>query len=245
MNVISSSYGNDSVALIQWAKENALPDVSVVFCDTGWAAPAWANRVIECERFVKRLGFQAVRVKSIGMEELVRLKKGFPSNQHQFCTQHLKGIPFLEWIDKVDPGCKAVVLIGKRREESEKRKNTPEYVHDSEYHGGRTVWHPLYKHDAQDRNDLLGRAGFDVLPHRSEECSPCVNANRPDFLRLTPGQIERVNDLEVEVSQPMFRAKRFGTMGIHGVIKWAKEGRDRGDIEQEEHDCASLFGCGL
>ena len=31
----------------------------------------------------------------------------------------------------------------------------------------------------------------------------------------------------------------------HGVMKWAKEGRGRGDIEEEESQCGDLFGCGL
>jgi 3'-phosphoadenosine 5'-phosphosulfate sulfotransferase (PAPS reductase)/FAD synthetase len=43
MNVISSSYGNDSVALMQWAKERSLPDVTVAYCNTGWAAPGLAR----------------------------------------------------------------------------------------------------------------------------------------------------------------------------------------------------------
>lgn len=98
---------------------------------------------------------------------------------------------------------------------------------------------------AEMRNELLNRAGIEILPHRSLECNPCVNANRDDFLRLTKGEIERVNDLEVEISHPMFRAKRFGAMGIHGVIVWAKDGRKRGNIEEEESNCAGLFGCGL
>lgn len=245
MNVISSSYGNDSVALIQWAFENGLKDVTVAYCDTGWAAPSWPNRVIECEAFVKRLGFKSVRCKSIGMIDLVKMKKGFPSNQHQFCTQHLKGVPFLQWIDEYDKECKATVLIGKRRAESEKRKNTPEFIEGSEYHGGRRLWHPLFQHTDKGRDDLLKRAGFVPLPHRSMECNPCVNANRADFLRLTPGEVERVNDLEVEIGKPMFRPKRFNALGIHGVIRWANDGRNRGDIEEEEQQCAGLFGCGL
>jgi 3'-phosphoadenosine 5'-phosphosulfate sulfotransferase (PAPS reductase)/FAD synthetase len=244
-HVISSSYGNDSVAMIQWAKESGLQDVTVVYVDTGWAAPSWPNRVIECERYVKKLGYTPVRAKSIGMEELVRIKSGFPSNQHQFCTAHLKGLPFLQWIDEADKECQSIVMVGKRRAESEKRKDTPEFVYESEYHGGRTLWHPLYLHTDDMRNELLNRAGIEILPHRSLECNPCVNANREDFLRLSPGEIERVNNLEVEVSQPMFRAKRFGAMGIHGVIVWAKDGRKRGDIKDEEAECAGLFGCGL
>lgn len=244
MNVISSSYWNDSVALIRWAHERSLPDVTVVYCDTGWAAPNWPQRVERGEALANSYGFKTVRCKSIGMSELVRIKKGWPGNGQQFCTAHLKGVPFLEWIDEADKNCTATVLVGKRREESEKRKDTPEYIHASEYHGGRTIWHPLYLHTEADRNALLARAGFEPLPHRSLECNPCVNANRGDFLRLTPGEIERVNDLEAEIGQPMFRPKRFNAMGIHGVIAWAKDGRKRGDIEQEESACSDLFGCG-
>jgi 3'-phosphoadenosine 5'-phosphosulfate sulfotransferase (PAPS reductase)/FAD synthetase len=244
-HAISSSGGNDSVAMIQWAIERQLPETHVVFCDTGWAAPGWMLRVEKVHRYAEKQGINTHIVKSIGMEELVRIKKGFPGNAQQFCTAHLKGVPFLEWIDELDPNCQARVLVGKRRAESEARKDTQEFVKDSPYHGGRTLWHPLYLHTDAQRNELLRRAGFEPLPHRSLECNPCVNANRGDLLRLTPGEIERVNDLEVEIGQPMFRPKRFGAMGIHGVIVWAKEGRERGDILIEEGQCAGLFGCGI
>lgn len=245
MNVISSSYGNDSIALIQWTHETGLPDVTVVYCDTGWAAPYWPQRVERGEALARSYGFSTVQCKSLGMERLVQIKKGWPGNGQQFCTGHLKGVPFLEWIEPADPTRQAVVLIGKRREESEKRKNTPEFIESSEHHGDRKVWHPLYLHTEADRNALLARAGFDPLPHRSLECNPCVNANRDDFLRLTLGEIERVNDLEVAIAKPMFRPKRFGAMGIHGVMVWAKDGRDRPSIDDEEAQCSDLFGCGM
>ena len=243
--VISVSYGNDSVAMLQWAHERGLQNVTVAYCDTGWAAPGWEQRVAAGEAAAKRLGFSVVRLRSIGMAGLVRIKKGFPGNAQQFCTAHLKGLPFLEWIDEADTDRKAIVMVGKRRSESKARKDTPEFVKDSEYHGGRTLWHPLYAHSEAERDALLERGGFEKLPHRSLECNPCVNANRADFLRLTPGEVERVNDLEVEVGKPMFRPKRFGAMGIHGVIVWAKDGRSRPSVENEEAACAGLFGCGL
>ena len=245
MNVISSSYGNDSVALIQWAHEQSLPDVTVTYCDTGWSAPWWKNRVIDGERLAKKYGFATVQCKSIGMADLVRIKKGWPGNGQQFCTAHLKGTPFLQWIDEYDTACAATVLIGKRRAESDKRKNTPEIIEGSEYHGGRKIWHPLYAHTDEQRNELLSRAGFEPLAHRSLECNPCVNANRADFLRLTPGEIDRVNDLEAEIGKPMFRPKRFNGLGIYSVIAWAKDGRTRPSIDDEEAECSSLFGCGV
>lgn len=245
MNVISASYGNDSMAMIRWAHEVALPDVTVAYCDTGWASPRWFLRVEQGEKLARGYGFGVVRLKSMGMAELVRIKKGWPGNGQQFCTAQLKGVPFLQWIDESDPGRAATVLIGKRRAESEKRKDTPEFIEASEHHGGRRIWHPLYLHTDAERNALLNRAGIEILPHRSLECNPCVNANRGDFLRLTAGEIERVNDLEAEIGQPMFRPKRFNAMGIHGVIVWAKDGRSRPSVEDEEAQCAGLFGCGI
>ena len=245
MNVISSSCGNDSVAMMQWAIESAVPDLHAVFCDTGWAAPGWMLRVEKIHRWAESQGIKTHIVQSIGMQELVRTKKGFPGNAQQFCTAHLKGVPFLQWIDEADPAAQAVVMIGKRRVESEARRDTPEFIDASPYHGERKVWHPLYLHTDAMRKALLDRAGFDVLPHRSLECNPCVNANRGDFLRLTAGEIERVNDLEVEIGKPMFRPKRFSALGIHGVVMWAKSGRERGDIDVEESHCAGLFGCGI
>ena len=209
------------------------------------------TRAIRCapiakgEALAQRHGFATVRCDSIGMAALVGIKSGFPSNQYQCCTAALKGMPFLVWIDEVDPDDKAIVLIGKRREESAARADTPEFIESSEHHGGRRVWHPLYRHSKTMRDALLKRAGVDVLSHRSRECSPCVNANRDDFLALTPGEIERVNDLEVELGKPMFRPKRFNAVGIHGVLAWARDGKNRGDIEREESTCADMFGCGM
>jgi len=245
MNVISSSYGNDSVALIQWAHEHELPDVTVAYCDTGWAAPSWPARVKFGESLAWRYGFKTETLKSIGMPDLVRTKKCWPGNHQQFCTIQLKGVPFLQWIDEADPERKAVVLIGKRRAESIARRETPEFIESSQYHGDRKIWNPLYAHSDEERNALLTRAGFAVLPHRSKECDPCVNANRSDFLRLSAGSIERVNGLEVEIMAPMYNPHRFGVMGIHGVIVWAKDGRSRPSVEDEEAQCAGLFGCGL
>jgi 3'-phosphoadenosine 5'-phosphosulfate sulfotransferase (PAPS reductase)/FAD synthetase len=249
MNIISSSCGNDSVALIQWAIENQVPNLVVTYLDTGWSAPEWSMRVERVKNWCESQGVEFVKIESMGMEELVRMKKGFPSNQHQFCTQHLKGVPFLTWIDEYDKDCTAKVLVGKRRVESKARANTPEFVENSEYHGGRTLWHPLYKHTDEERNALLERAGFEILPHRSRECEPCVNANKQDFLRLEPELVQRVNDLEVELGRTMFRPKRFHAMGIYGVMTWAKHGKRKMRLEPNEIEagsgCDGQYGCGL
>jgi 3'-phosphoadenosine 5'-phosphosulfate sulfotransferase (PAPS reductase)/FAD synthetase len=246
--VISASYGNDSMAMIQWASEAGLDLVGrviVAYCDTGWADPSWAARIDAGEAFAARLGFEVARLTSIGMEELVRMKKGFPGNGQQFCTMHLKGVPFLDWIDQFDTDRCAIVMVGKRRVESLARSETPEFIDESEYHGDRKLWHPLYLHTDDDRDGLLQRAGFEVLPHRSMECNPCVNANRGDFLNLSAGEIAKVSALEVAVGRPMFRPKRFNAVGIFGVIAWAKFGKNHSEDVPEDSGCGAPFGCGL
>jgi hypothetical protein len=119
----------------------------------------------------------------------------------------------------------------------------------SEYHGGRKVWHALYLHSDADRDALLQRAGVEKLPHRSDECSPCVNANRGDLRRLSGRQMGKLAALEAEVGQPMFRAaKHAGAQGIEQVIHWAKYSPGQykpGMDDLFTAGCGSPFGCGL
>lgn len=248
MNVISSSYGNDSVAMIQWAREQGLQDVSVVFVDTGWAAPGWLDRVARMEAWVQSIGFTVVHLASAtSFEELMVRKKGFPSQRFQWCSGILKGLPFLTWIDDVDTENKATVMIGKRREESQERADTPEFIESSIYHGGRRIWHPLYLHTDADRDALLARAGFDPLPHRSKECSPCINANRADLRQLSEVDIQRVEDLESKVGKTMFRpARHGGAKGVRRVVAWAYSERGKYDDRQEQmfNQCSSGY-CGF
>lgn len=245
---ISSSYGNDSVAMIQWAREQVLPDVSVVFVDTGWSAPGWLDRVARMEAWVESVGYRAVHLRAaVGFEDLMVQKKGFPSQRYQWCSAMLKGVPFLNWIDEVDPDGRAAVMIGKRREESQERADTPEFIEASEYHGDRRVWHPLYLHTDAMRNELLARAGFDPLPHRSKECAPCVNANRGDLRLLTEEDISRVEALEATVGKTMFRpARHGGAKGIRRVVAWAYADHGKYDDRQESmfNHCSSGY-CGF
>ena len=138
-------------------------------------------------------------------------------------------------------------MIGKRRAESIARRQLTEYIDSSDYHGGRKLWHPLYLHTDSERDELVASSNMELLPHRSQECSPCVNANRGDLMLLTQAQIEHVNEIEVEVGKPMFRPKRFGAVGIYGVMVWAKHGRKRGGWLDplEDEGCGAPFGCGL
>jgi 3'-phosphoadenosine 5'-phosphosulfate sulfotransferase (PAPS reductase)/FAD synthetase len=252
VNVISSSYGNDSVALIQWAIENDLDDVTVTYIDTGWAGAGWLDRVAIAEEWVRRSGLAALTITPpVQFEELIRTKKGFPNQRYQWCSGILKGLPFLGWLDEADPDCRAAVFVGKRRGESKERADTPCITY-SEYHGDRMLVHPLYLHTEEERDALVRRAGFELLPHRSLDCDPCVNSNRADFRRLAEEDILKAVALEQEVGKTMFRPVRHrGAKGVEQVVVWAKSkpwGRSRFDDDDEDPfgtGCGSSFGCGL
>lgn len=250
MNFIFSSGGNDSIALIQWAKEYQLEDVVVVYNNTGWAAPWWPERVERLKEFCGN-EFQFRETESMGFADLARWKMAFPMNGKQWCTEHLKRLPSLKLMDEMDPDAEGTVFVGVRREESARRSTWPEHVEESEAHGGRSQWSPLVRHLEADRNELLERAGFEPLPHRSQECYPCVNANREDLRRVDENRIYVIELLEDELGsgkvsgnpKTMFRPYRHqGAVGIRNVMKWANDGKYiEGQGELWESGCNGGF----
>lgn len=233
--VIFTSYGNDSVSLIQWAHEQGLDDVVCVYTDTKWAAPWWVERVEQMEAWVKSLGYRTARTTSIGFVELARRKKGFPTQQFQWCSYILKIEPGQRWLESNDPDRHAVCLVGVRKDEGPDRATFPRYLLNSHNHGGRVMVAPLADFTEQERDAVLKRAGVEPLPHRSMECSPCVNSNRADLQALTEDTIERLEALEDEMGttskgkpRTLFRPHRhMGAVGIREVVKWAHSPRGK------------------
>jgi len=236
-NVIFASYGNDSIALIQWAHERGLQHVHVAYSDTGWAADWWGGRVEQAEAWVKLLGFIPHRIQSEGMEALVARKKAWPrggGGKFQFCTEALKERPAAEWLAFNDPEGEATCLVGVRREESENRRDAPEHVTASERHGGRELWQPLVRHNKAMRDELVARTPMQLLPFRSKECYPCVNANKGELKLLTPEARSRVFRIEQAAginskgnARVLFSpARHGGAVGIDAVIEDAKHGAD-------------------
>lgn len=237
LHLVFVSWGNDSIALVQWLYERSVNGCVCIFSDTGWGAPWWHDRVAKGEQLARSYGFESVRLQSIGMERLVQIRNGWPSNQYQFCTKELKIKPALEWMQHRDPEAEAVCVIGVRREESKRRASFPEHTIASEGHGGRDLWAPLVRVRTDERDSLVARAGFDVLPHRSMECYPCVNANRADLRMLDEDRIAQIEALESKMGhtangkpRTMFRPHRFrGAVGIREVKRWADS--ERGEYE--------------
>lgn len=237
MYVIFASYGNDSIALIQWAHEHRLRDVHVLFSDTGWAADWWLKRVAIGEDWVRSLGFTPHRTECEGMEGLVKRKKAWPrggGGRYQFCTQALKKEPALIWLRKHDPNGDATCMTGVRREESENRRDAPEWVTSSEEHGGRELHQPLVRHAAEQRDELILKTPLLVLPYRSKECYPCVNARKKELATLDEPARYKIWKIESESGtnskgnpRVMFSPKKFnGAVGIDAVIEDAKHNMD-------------------
>ena len=237
--IIFCSYANDSVALIQWAYEQGLKDVVVVYSDTKWSAPWWRNRVEWLEFWVYSLGFYTDRTDSLGFVELARNKKAFPTQQFQWCSYILKIEPGSRWLSENDPDARAVCLVGVRREESQDRADFPRVLLSSTNHGGRVMVAPFADFSEAERDALLTRAGLTPLPHRSMECSPCINSNRQDLQALTPDVIDGVAAVEEMMTRDfgltkngkprtLFRPHRhMGAVGIREVVKWAHSPRGK------------------
>lgn len=250
--VIFASYGNDSIALIQHIATTVKTprSVAVVYSDTGWAAPWWEERVRLGEELVVSLGFTPHRTMSEGMVSLVKRKRGWPmGGGAAFCTAELKVLPGLRWLEEHDPGGEATVCTGVRRVESANRATAPEWVFESPRHGGRELWQPLVRHTDEMRDELIREAGFEVLPHRSMECYPCVHANLKDIRSLDEDRINLIDVTEQELGytkkgalRSMFRpARHKGAIGIRAVHKWAMKPRPR-DL-RETTPCSSGW-CG-
>ena len=247
MNIIFSSCGNDSVALIQWAIENISDEFVVAYSDTQWADASWVARVDRVKSMVEFAGGEFITIKSEGFSDLVRRKKAFPANGMAFCSYELKIKPAMEWMESFDPKAKATCYTGVMRIESKERANWPEIIGESPNHGGRTLVSPLATFSVDGRNSLLSRAGFDILPHRSMECSPCVNATIKDLQQMDEADVIKVIDLEIEMGvgirsgkpKYMFRPHRMGgASGMASVKKRADQGGGKFSELQED-----MFGC--
>ena len=239
--VLKCSYGNDSIALIQFCHEHwqkhPLPADEKVVClynDTGWAKAWWPARVENAEQnLVKKYGFIPARTTATPWRELLRQHNAWPDKMRRFCTQDLKIIPTINWLCQHDPEGKCELVCGVRREESAARTLWPGYVDFDSTNEGRPQWSPLVDHTVAMRNALIERAGWKVLPSRSGECR-CVMANSTDIRSWSEQDISEIEEEERILGEAnkgrdftnkfMFHPFRMAPHphGIREVVAWAK-----------------------
>lgn len=183
--------------------------------------------------------------------EITSVKPIHPGSSHhksltlECSGEWKKALTIKSYINKKDPktnqrlntfsvnvlsGADIIVVTGRRREESKNRANLAVNECESIKHGGRDVYNPLAAYTEGQRNDLLNSFGWDVLPHQSMECYPCVCANKGDMAAMAHDE-ERIAQIEaIEISmghtrnekpRTMFRPYRAGGgVGIRQVVEW-------------------------
>lgn len=231
--VVTCSGGNDSVALIQYMLDNHRGEFCVLYNDTGWARDDWPYRIEEIKARCELVeGVPFYITESEGMVSMVKRKKGWPmpASKMQFCTSELKEKPSLEFYKNIDPERDAIIVTGRRREESQNRASLALWQYGSKKHGGRDVFNPLINCIEQERDELIRRFGFEPLPHSSMECYPCVCANKTDLAAMPKNdpRIDLIESTELEMGhtrnekpRTMFRPYRVGGgVGIRQAVEW-------------------------
>ena len=241
--IILANFGNEILALLQYAIEQKLAALSLVSIDTHWAAARWQAHVQRVQAYARACGIDVVRLSAKqGFAELVRQRRSFPSKKFQWCASLLKGVVINAYLDEIDPSAQVHILLAKRREAARLHHYLQPSGQTSEYYGGRIVDYPLYKYDILERNALIKRAGFDLMPQRSLECDPCIHSCMHDYQHMEQADIEKTLALERQVGQVMFPEHQTSDMAQ--CVKRAKAQPSRQQAERFTMGCGSPWGCG-
>jgi hypothetical protein len=216
-----------------------------VSVETGWAAAKWQARVEAGEALARHYHFEVVRLCSTpDFVALMQDRQEFPSTKFQWCAGFLKGLPLLNWLDKIDPQCESQIILGKRRHDSRANFNLPEYIEKSEYYGDRKIWYPLYDCSNETFMHLIEKTGLAPLSHRSLECDPCVNSRETELIRMSADTISRTSKLEKEIKKTLFN------LPIEKMLLEVRRQSDehtlsnKHSIEIFDMGCGSPYGCG-
>lgn len=203
--LILGNFGNHSLAVLRALIEQGLANLHFVYVETGWSSAMWPGRVQEGSQYANSHGVTVHRLKpKANFSELVLQRKQFPCPKFQWCASFLKGLTISDYLEIFDPECEAVIVSGKRRYDSGRYSDLQEYEYDNPLYQGRTVWNPLWKTTNEVWKLLILQTGFEVLPHPSLECNPCIHNKLSDLVSLDASAVTRLEDLEKNLQQTMF-----------------------------------------
>lgn len=201
LRIVSVSGGKDSTALYLWAIEQWGKDgFRAVFADTGHEHPVTYNYLrnlptmangpeIEWVKsdFSKKLKQKGIDIPAEGMLALWLWKGRAPSARAQFCTEHLKLRPILDWLT-IHRGTKEVEMyVGIRAAESARRAKMP-MEEDSDFYDC-IVKRPLLKWSEEAVFAYLKLKGVEPNPlydHGSARvgCYPCVHSRKSELANM-------------------------------------------------------------
>lgn len=211
-HVVCFSGGKDSTALVLWAKDN-LPEFATVFCDTGWEHPITYAYIEEINQ--QLLGGSLVVLKSEkypqGFAQLVQLKGRAPSAKARFCTEALKVLPMIAWLEQ--QGDDLTVYQGIRADESASRSKMEARQWSNDYDAW--IERPLLRWTAEQCFDYMKARGVKPNPlylmgAGRVGCFPCVMVNHRELKAYLanpecgPELKKRLLDLEQIVGRSFF-----------------------------------------
>ncbi len=229
--ILSFSGGKDSTAmLIYLLKEKGLRPY-VVFCDTSNETQDTYQYIDYVSDLIESWGFPPIiRLKGeYTFLSLAKYKKRFPSIKARFCTEILKILPQMRWIE--EQGLENPIIVsGIRREESFARHKRQEWEFSSRVYGQR-LWNPIIEWSVKEVFDIHKKYGVEINPmyrlgFKRVGCFPCVNIGRYELILLDNFYQERVAEIarqEKELESTYFHPRRPGKIwGIYDHILWAK-----------------------
>lgn len=183
----------------------------------------------------------------------------FPSRTAQFCTEHLKLVPMLRWIEEnlVAPGIPFSMYAGLRCDESPKRAGTPAHAWSDDFDC--MIYYPIRCWTKAECFAVLKHAGQPVNPlysmgfHRVG-CAPCINSGKTtirEWAARFPEIIDKVRGWEQSVGRTFFAPCVPGMEinWIDDVVAWSRTatGGMQGLLPFVEVDahagvCASKYG---
>lgn len=261
--LVLDKYGHDDVILtnsnagrneddltdefVEWYSLNVHPVIRcVALISDMWITPGFAE--------TKGLDGNA----ELTFTQMIKIKGRPPSRKAQFCTEILKLRPQKRWVDEQFEaggqydGEDYVRYTGLRRDESEARKNTPDYEFDKYFDC--EVFHPIASWTKQSCFDFVRARGEQINPlylmgFNRVGCAPCINSSKADilnWLERRPEMIEKVRRMEAETGRTYFAPSVPGvhTNSIDQIIAWAKTSRGgrQFTLPVEHANCESKYG---
>jgi 3'-phosphoadenosine 5'-phosphosulfate sulfotransferase (PAPS reductase)/FAD synthetase len=235
-HILSFSGGKDSTAtLLYLLKEKGLHP-HVLFCDTGNETPETYQYVDYISRLIERWGYPPI-IRLKGEDDfysLAKKKQRFPSIKARFCTEWLKIVPFLRWLEEQAFSDDCVIVTGIRKTESKARSKRQEFEESKIY--GRPQWNPIVAWSIAEVFAIHEKYGVDINPMYKKGvkrvgCFPCCNAGRLELILLAKHYPERVKEIgqwEHEMGRTYFAPRCYTksnepvVWGIEKHVAWAK-----------------------
>ena len=214
--ILSFSGGKDSAATLLYLLKEKRLRPHVVFCDTGNETPETYRYVDYISGLIESWGHPPI-IKLKGEYDfysLAKKKKRFPSIKARFCTEWLKIVPKLRWVE--EQGLENYVMVsGIRRAESRARSTRQEWEISTKVYG-QVLWNPIIDWSAKEVFAIHEKYGVEPNPmykmgFKRVGCFPCCNAGRLELLLLDKYYPERIQEIarqEQETGHSYFAPRR-------------------------------------